>query len=143
MFNQATLIGNLGQDPEVSDHASGKVAKLSVATHRRWTDKNGERQERTEWHNVTAFGKLAEIVGEHHRKGAQVFVQGRLETSSWETEAGEKRYRTEIIANQVLTVGSSGAKGQKSADAGAQEGQAAAQAASAAAQDASGDVPWE
>ena len=106
MINKAILIGNLGRDPEVSYTPSGTaVAKFNIATSERWKDKNtGEMQERTEWHRITAFGKLGEICGEYLSKGRQVYIEGRIQTSSWEKD-GVTRYSTEIIASDVQFLG--------------------------------------
>jgi single-strand DNA-binding protein len=107
MINKVTLVGNLGRDPEVSYTPSGMaVAKFSIATSEKWKDKNsGEMQERTEWHRITAFGRLGEICGEYLSKGRQVYIEGRLQTSSWEKD-GVKRYSTDIIANEMKMLGS-------------------------------------
>ena len=109
MINKAILIGNLGRDPEVSYTPSGTaVAKFSIATSERWKDKNtGEMQERTEWHRITAFGKLGEICGEYLSKGRQVYIEGRIQTSSWEKD-GITRYTTEIIASDMKMLGTKG-----------------------------------
>lgn len=106
MINKAILVGNLGRDPEVSYTPSGTaVAKFSIATSERWKDKNsGEMQERTEWHRITAFGRLAEICGEYLSKGRQVYIEGRIQTSSWEKD-GVTRYTTEIIASDMKMLG--------------------------------------
>jgi single-strand DNA-binding protein len=106
MINKAILIGNLGRDPEVSYTPSGMaVAKFSIATSERWKDKNsGEMQERTEWHRITAFGRLAEICGEYLSKGRQVYIEGRIQTSSWEKD-GITRYSTDIIASEMKMLG--------------------------------------
>ena len=110
MINKAILIGNLGRDPEVSYTPSGMaVAKFSIATSERWKDKNtGEMQERTEWHRITAFGRLGEICGEYLSKGRQVYIEGRIQTSSWEKD-GITRYTTEIIASEMKMLGAKGA----------------------------------
>ena len=109
MINKVILVGNLGRDPEISYTPSGMaVAKFSLATSERWKDKNsGEMQERTEWHRITAFGRLAEICGEYLSKGRQVYIEGRLQTSSWEKD-GVTRYMTEIIASEMKMLGSRG-----------------------------------
>ena len=107
MINKAILVGNLGRDPEVSYTPSGTaVAKFSIATSEKWKDKNtGEMQERTEWHRITAFGRLGEICGEYLSKGRQVYVEGRIQTNSWEDKEGNKRYTTEILATTVQFLG--------------------------------------
>ena len=140
-INKVTLIGNLGNDPEVRYTPSGTaVANVSIATSDSWKDRNtGERQERTEWHRVVFFSRLAEIVEQYLKKGSKVYVEGRLQTSSWEQD-GVKRYTTEIIANDMQMLDSrgegAGAGGsferqqQPQADAAAPGKPAAAQAAS-------------
>jgi single-strand DNA-binding protein len=113
MVNKVLLIGNLGRDPEVRTTPSGQsVANFTVATSRRWKDRDGNRQEKTEWHNVVAWGKQAEIAGQYLTKGKQVFVEGRLETRSWEDKThGDKRYRTEVICDNFQMLGSRGSSG--------------------------------
>lgn len=103
-LNMVQIVGNLGQDPEAfgQDFAG---CRLSVATHEAWTDKQGRRQERTEWHRVTVFGKRGRACFDHLRKGAQVYVRGRLETRKWQTESGETRWSTEIAAIEVGFLG--------------------------------------
>src|SRR6266849_878276 len=105
--NKVILVGNLGKDPEVKFTPSGvPVAKFSLATNERYKDKAGEWQDRTEWHNIVAWQRLAEIVGEYIKKGAKVYIEGRLQTSSWEDkQSGEKKYRTEIIAQGLVMLG--------------------------------------
>jgi len=111
--NKVILIGNLGQDPEVKYTPSGTpVAKFSLATNERYKDKSGEWQERAEWHNVLAWQRLAEIVGEYVKKGSRVYVEGRLETSSWEDrKSGEKKYRTEIVVRELVLLGGGNGNG--------------------------------
>ncbi|MCP4680731.1 MAG: single-stranded DNA-binding protein [Desulfobacterales bacterium] len=111
--NKAILIGHLGQDPEVRYTSSGvAVANFSIATSEEWTDKNsGEKQKRTEWHKIVAWRRLGEICGEYLKKGRQVYIEGRLQTKSWEDRDGNKRYTTEIIANQMQMLGSAADKG--------------------------------
>jgi single-strand DNA-binding protein len=105
-LNKVILIGNLGRDPEVKYTQSGTaVANLSVATNEVWTDRNGERQERTEWHRVVVWGKQAEIAAEHLAKGKQVYVEGSLQTRSWDDKEGNKRYTTEVRAARILMLG--------------------------------------
>jgi single-strand DNA-binding protein len=107
-INKVIIIGRLGNDPEVRYTPSGAaVARFSVATSEEWKDKNsGEKKERTEWHRVTAWGKLGEICGEYLSKGRQVYVEGRLQTSSYDDKDGVKRYSTEIVASDVQFLGS-------------------------------------
>ncbi|HMC22101.1 MAG TPA: single-stranded DNA-binding protein, partial [Thermoanaerobaculia bacterium] len=101
--NKVILVGRLGKDPEIRSIPSGTtVAKFSLATDDRYTDKSGEKQERTEWHNIVAWGKLAEICGQYLRKGKLVYIEGSIRTDSWDDkETGQKKYRTEIWANQM------------------------------------------
>lgn len=105
--NKVILVGNVGQDPEVKYTPSGiPVAKFSVATNERFKDRSGEWQDRTEWHNVVAWQRLAEIIGEHVKKGSKLYIEGKLETSSWDDrQSGGKRYRTEIIARDIVLLG--------------------------------------
>ena len=112
MINKAILVGRLGRDPEVRYTANGTaVANFTVATSERWKDKNsGDMQERTEWHRIVAFGRLGEICGEYLAKGRQVYIEGRLQTRSWEQD-GVKRYTTEIVANEMKMLGSKGSAG--------------------------------
>ena len=107
-INKVILVGNLGADPEVRKTASQQtVTQFSLATSESWINKEGDRQEKTEWHRVVVWGKLAETCAKHLAKGRQVFIEGRLQTRSWETEQGQKRFTTEVIANQVLFLGRS------------------------------------
>jgi len=106
--NKVILIGNLGRDPEIRYSPSGQaVANVTLATSESWKDKNtGEKQERTEWHRVVFFGRLAEIAGEYLKKGSQVFIEGRLQTRKWQDKEGNDRYTTEIVANEMQMLGS-------------------------------------
>lgn len=124
-INKVILLGNLGKDPEVKYTPSGTpVARFTLATNERYKDKAGEWQERTEWHTIVAWQRLAEIVGEYLKKGSKVYIEGRLQTSSWEDkQSGEKKYRTEIIANDlVLLSGKGEADGESRASRGASAG---------------------
>ena len=107
-INKVILVGNLGKDPEVRYSPSGQaVANATLATSESWKDKNtGEKQERTEWHRVVFFGRLAEIAGEYLKKGAQIYVEGRLQTRKWQDKEGQDRYTTEIVANEMQMLGS-------------------------------------
>jgi single-strand DNA-binding protein len=120
--NKAIIGGNLGRDPEVRYAANGNpIANVAVATTDSWRDKqSGERQEKTEWHRVVFFGRLAEIAGEYLRKGSQVYIEGRLQTRKWEDQkTGQERYTTEIVANDMQMLGSRGGSGEMpSADTG-------------------------
>ncbi len=104
--NMAILVGNLGKDPEVRFTQSGRaVANFSIATSEQWTGQDGNRQERTEWHNVVVWGKQAESCGQYLSKGRQVFVQGNIRTRSYDDKEGNKRYITEIVAQRVQFLG--------------------------------------
>ncbi len=101
-FNRAILIGNLTRDPELRSLPSGiQVASLSLATNRVWKDKNGAKQESTDYHNVVVFGRQAETTAQYLRKGASLLVEGRMQTRSWDDASGQKKYRTEIIADRI------------------------------------------
>lgn len=109
-INKVILVGNLGNDPEMRQTAGGAaVATVSIATSDTWQDKTtGEKQERTEWHRVVFFNRLAEIVGQYLRKGRQIYVEGRLQTRKWQDQAGQDRYTTEIIASEMQILGNRG-----------------------------------
>jgi single-strand DNA-binding protein len=114
-LNKVLLIGNLGRDPEVRYTSSGTaVANFTMATTERWTDRSGERQEKTEWHRIVVWDKQAEIVGEYLRKGRQVFVEGSLQTREWTDRDGNKRYTTEVRAQRVQMLGSRDDRGPSS-----------------------------
>lgn len=112
-INKAILIGNLGNDPDIRYTASGTaIANISLATAESWRDKNsGEQQERTEWHRIVFFGRLAEVVGEYLRKGSQIYVEGRIQTRKWQDKEGNDRYSTEVVANEMQMLGSRGGAG--------------------------------
>jgi single-strand DNA-binding protein len=111
--NKVTLLGNLGKDPEVKYTPSGTpVAKFTVATSDRFKDKEGQWQDRTEWHNVTAWARTAEIVGEYLKKGSKVYLEGSLRTHSWDDkQTGQKKYMTEIVVNELVLLGGRGESG--------------------------------
>ncbi len=145
--NKVILIGNLGQDPEVRYMPNGNaVANATLATSESWKDKNtGETQEKTEWHRVVFFRRLAEIVGEYLKKGSKVYVEGRLQTRKWQDNNGQDRYTTEIVADQMQMLDSRG--GGSAAFEGnrpAQQQQSAPAAAPAPAQDGGfdDDIPF-
>jgi single-strand DNA-binding protein len=150
--NKVILIGNLGVDPEVRYMPSGgAVANVRMATAESWKDKQtGERQERTEWHRVVFFGRLAEIVGEYLRKGSQVYVEGRLQTRKWQGQDGQDRYTTEIVANEMQMLGggasgrsSTAGPGQENQDSYAEQAEPAASKADAPpADDFDDDIPF-
>ena len=108
--NKVVLIGNLGKDPEVKYTPNGTaVAKFSLATNERYKDKNGEWQDRTEWHNITAWARSAEIAGEYLKKGRSVYIEGRLHTHSWDDpQTKQKKYMTEIVVNDLVLLGGKG-----------------------------------
>jgi len=106
-INKVILIGNLGKDPEIRYMPNGDaVTNITLATTETWKDKTGEKQEKTEWHRITFYRKLAEIVGEYLKKGRSVYVEGRLETRKWTDKAGVDRYTTEVIASDMKMLGS-------------------------------------
>ncbi len=112
-INKVILVGNLGNDPETRYMPNGNaVTNITIATSDSWKDKqSGEQQERTEWHRVVFFNRLAEIVGEYLRKGSQVYVEGRLQTRKWQDNNGNDRYTTEIVANEMQMLGARGGSG--------------------------------
>jgi single-strand DNA-binding protein len=104
--NKVILIGNLGADPEVRFTPGGQaVANFRIATSDTWTDKNGQKQERTEWHRIVVWGKLAELCGEYLKKGRQCYIEGRLQTREWTDKENRKNYTTEVVANGVTFLG--------------------------------------
>jgi single-strand DNA-binding protein len=111
--NKVILVGNLGKDPEVRYMPSGSAAaNVTLATSESWKDKQtGEQKERTEWHNIVFFGRLAEIAGEYLKKGSQIYVEGSLRTRKWQDKSGNDRYTTEIVANEMQMLGSRGGGG--------------------------------
>ena len=109
--NSVTLIGNLGRDPETRYTTGGDaVTNLRIATTEQWKDKNGEKQERTEWHTVVLFGRQAEIAGEYLKKGRSVYVEGRLQTRKYTDKEGKERYSTEIVGDRMQLLGSGGGR---------------------------------
>lgn len=122
MVNMVILVGNLGQDPELRSTGSGTaVCNMSLATSRKWKDRDGNSQEKTEWHRIVVWGKQAESCNEYLSKGSQVYVQGRIETRKWEDKEGNDRYSTEITAENVRFLsraGSSGGAGSSSGSGG-------------------------
>lgn len=107
--NKVILIGNLGADPETRFLPSGDaVANIRIATTENWKDKSGEKQEHTEWHRVSFFGKLAEIAGEYLKKGSPVYIEGRIRTRKWQDKEGQDRFSTEIVADRMQLLGSRG-----------------------------------
>lgn len=110
--NKVILVGNLGNDPEVRYMPNGNaVANLSLATSESWKDPQGQMQERTEWHRLTMYRRLAEIAGEYLKKGSQIYVEGKLQTRKWQDQSGQDRYTTEIIVDQMQMLGGRGGEG--------------------------------
>ena len=150
--NKVILIGNLGRDPETRYMPDGgAVTNVSIATTETWKDKNGEKQEKTEWHRVAFFGKLAEIAGEYLKKGSQVYVEGRLQTRKWQDKDGADKYTTEIVADRMQMLGSrqgmGGGDREREAspdrDAGAKPaGKSAAKPAASKFDDFEDDIPF-
>jgi single-strand DNA-binding protein len=126
-LNQVQIIGTLGRDPEVRYTSAGAaIATLNIATSEQWTDKqSGQRQEKTEWHRVVIFGKLAEIAGQYLTKGSQVFIQGKLQTRKWQDQSGQDRYSTEVVVDangQMQMLGGGSCKNEQSSSAPQQNG---------------------
>ena len=121
--NKAIIVGNLGKDPEIRHAANGnQIANLTIATSEKWKDKQtGQQQEKTEWHRVCAFGKLAEIMGQDLKKGSQVYIEGKLQTRKWQDSNGQDRYTTEIVANEMQMLGGRGDSGQQGQQQGHQQ----------------------
>ncbi len=108
-INKVILIGNLGKDPEVRYTPGGAaVANFTIATNENWTNKEGSREERTEWHRIVAWGKIAELCGEYLSKGRTIYVEGRLQTRKWQDKDGQEKYTTEIVAQTVQFLGGRG-----------------------------------
>jgi single-strand DNA-binding protein len=113
--NKVILVGNLGNDPEVRYMPNGNaVANLSLATSESWKDQQGQQQEKTEWHRVTMYRRLAEIAGEYLKKGSQIYIEGKLQTRKWQDQQGNDKYTTEIIADQLQMLGGRMDGGQSS-----------------------------
>lgn len=111
-LNKVMIIGRLVRDPELRTTGTGQtVASFSVATNFTWKDQSGEAKERVEYHNIVAWRRLAEIVGQYLKKGRQIYVEGRLQTRSWDDQQGQKKYRTEIVADNMIMLGSGGGVG--------------------------------
>jgi len=148
-INKVILIGNLGADPDTRYMPSGSaVTNIRVATTERWRDReSGEQNERTEWHNVAFFNRLAEIAGEYLRKGSQVYIEGRLRTRKWQDRDGNDRYTTEIIADEMQMLGGRGGMGggepeRSSAGGGAGRAAPARTASEPASEDFEDDIPF-
>lgn len=118
-LNKVMLIGNVGNDPEIRATSGGsRVAKVSVATNRSFQDRSGQQQEKTEWHRLTFFGRLADIVEQYVKKGDRLYVEGRLEYSQTQDDSGNTRYWTDIVVNEMVMLGSGGGSGDASGDFG-------------------------
>lgn len=129
-LNKVMIIGRLTRDPEIKQIPSGQqVATFAIATNRQWKDQSGAMQSKTEFHNIVAWRRLAEICAQYLKKGRQVYLEGHLQTRSWDDQSGTKRYRTEIVADNMIMLGSKG------------DAPAAPAAAPAPTNDESGDVP--
>jgi single-strand DNA-binding protein len=127
--NKVILVGNLGRDPETRYTTGGDaVTNIRLATTDVWKDKNGEKQERTEWHNIVFYGRQAEIAGEYLKKGRQIYVEGRLQTRKWQDKEGQDRYTTEIIADRMQMLGTREGGGSAAAAEPAEREPAAASA---------------
>ena len=134
-LNKVMLIGNVTRDPEVRKTPTGQtVASVGLATNRRWNDQSGQRQEQVEYHNIVFWRKLAEIVGQYVKKGSKLYVEGRLQTRSWDDQSGTKRYKTEIVAESMIMLDRAGGNpdtpSASSNSAGASEGAQPAPASS-------------
>jgi single-strand DNA-binding protein len=117
-INRVTLVGNLGADPELRHTAGGaSVCNFSIATNESWTDKAGQKQERTEWHRIIVWGRMGEACSKHLSKGRQVYVEGRIQTRKWEDRDGVTRYATEIVAQHVQFLGGGNGGGRRDDDA--------------------------
>ena len=148
-LNKVMVIGNLGRDPEVRyTHSGSAVANVAVATSESWRDRQtGEQQERTEWHRLVFFGRLAEVVGEYLRKGSKIYVEGRLQTRKWQDQNNQDRYTTEIVVNEMQMLDGRGnnnganAGGGNSASGNGQQGGSGDSAAQGASPESNADEP--
>ncbi|MEL7023082.1 MAG: single-stranded DNA-binding protein [Pseudomonadota bacterium] len=143
-INKVILVGNLGQDPETRYMPSGgAVTNLRIATSESWKDKQtGEPQERTEWHSIAMFGRLAEISAEYLRKGSQVYIEGKLRTRKWQDKNGNDRYTTEVIADEMQMLGSRGGAGAPMSGGQQRSAQQAPAQQPAAVSDFDDDIPF-
>ena len=127
-LNKIMLIGNIGNDPEIRATASGaRVAKLSMATNRTWSDRSGQQQEKTEWHRLTFFGRVVDVVEQYVKKGDRLFVEGRIEYSQTQDDQGGTRYWTDIVVNEMVMLGSTGGSGQYDGAGGSEGGGASSE----------------
>ena len=145
-INKVILVGNLGKDPEIRYTANGAaIANVTIATSESWKDKNtGEQVEKTEWHRVVFFNRLAEIVGEYLKKGSKIYVEGRLQTRKWQDQQGQDRYTTEIVANEMQMLDSRGGGAASFGDRPArpQRSEPASQQAPAPSDDFDDEIPF-
>ncbi len=143
--NKVIIVGTLGKDPETRYMPSGSaVTNLRLATNEQWKDKQtGEQQERTEWHSIAMFGRLAEIAAEYLRKGSQVYIEGKLRTRKWQDKEGKDRYTTEIVADEMQMLGGKGGGGASAGAAGGMGAGAASGGGGRAAVNDSGGPPGE
>ena len=141
MVNKVILVGNLGRDPEVRSTPAGQsVAEFTLATNRKWKDREGNRQEQTEWHSIVCWGRQAEVAGQYLTKGKQIYVEGRIQTRSWEDkQSGEKRYKTEIVCDNFQMLGRRGDTAGADYGAGAPAPSAVAERSSGGPDD---DIPF-
>jgi len=139
--NKVILVGNLGKDPEVRYMPNGNaVANITLATSESWKDKQtGEQQEKTEWHRVVMFRRLGEIAGEYLKKGSQVYIEGKLQTRKWQDNAGNDRYTTEIVADEMQMLGGRGGGGSAGFPADSEPSQSASSQSAPAPASAGGD----
>ena len=142
--NKVILVGHLGKDPEVRYMPSGNaVCNVTLATSDSWKDKqSGEQKDRTEWHNLVFYGRLAEIAGEYLRKGSQAYVEGRLQTRKWQDKSGNDRYTTEIIVNDMQMLGGRGGGGSADFNAAPTSSTASSATSSSAADEFDDDIPF-
>ena len=142
-FNKVILIGNVGKDPEVSHLETGiAVASFTLATTERYKNRNGELQDQTEWHNIVCWRNLAELSEKYIKKGAQIFVEGKIRTRSWADQTGAKRYTTEIVADNIRLLDRKGAVTGTPADMPVQAAPVSQPAFTAPVEDASDDLPF-
>lgn len=144
-LNKVMIIGRLTRDPEIRTTPNGaNVASFSVATSFTWTDQSGQKKEQTEFHNVVAWRKLADIIGQYLKKGSQIYIEGRLQTRSWDDKtSGQKRYRTEIVADNMIMLGrAGGSKADVSAEASAKAEQPEPKSSEPEIQIDDGDLPF-
>lgn len=142
--NKVILVGNLGRDPEVRRMPSGDaMVNLSIATTDTWKDKGGERQEKTEWHRIVMFGRVAEVAGEYLKKGSQAYFEGRLQTRKWTDKEGQDKYTTEVVADRMQMLGSrSGSGGGSFSDSQASSKASGSGAFSGGLDDLEDDIPF-